>query len=214
VNPNEVGDLLRFCSSVDPWLKQTSPEEGAVMVGGWGMLLEAVPADVAMRAARAHYSAGDARTITPGDLIDAWATVRRRDQQADTDEVQRRETAVAIGDVELAPVFGSGAQYLADMMAAVERGEDPATVTRPAGVRVRTLSPEGEARERACRFPDICACTHLECRDGWLDEPGVRTNNLGRSYEAAQKCPQCEDGVLMAIEKGIARKPRRATAAR
>lgn len=210
MKPGEVGDLLRFCSSVDPWLKQTSPEEGAVMVAGWGVLLEAVPADVAMRTAREHYQRGEVRTITPGDLLDAWAVVRRRGQR-DTDDAARRVEAQheLVSPDDLAPVFGSATQYLTDMMAAVARGEDPATVVRPAGVRVLSLSPDGEARERQCAFPSICVCTHLECRDGWLDEETVKVNGQGKSYPAAQRCPMCNDGILMAQEKGIARKPRR-----
>lgn len=214
MSPEEVGDLLRFCSSVDPWLKQTSPEEGAVMLAGWGMLLGAVPTDVAMRAARAHYSTGEARTITPGDLLDVWTAERRRAQQEASDAAGRAEVQHELVGSDFTPVFGSGAAYLADMMAAVARGEDPRLVPRPAGVRVRTLSPEGEARERCCPWPDICVCTHLECRGGWLDEEGTRVNALGRSYPAAVKCPRCDDALQMAIERGLVRKPRRAAPAR
>ena len=180
------------------------------MVAGWGMLLEAIPADVAMRAAREHYAQGEVRTVTPGDLLDAWAAVRRRQQQALTDDVRRADVQPELVAEDLAPLFGSGAAYMADMVAAVARGEDPRTVTRPAGVRVRSYSPEAEARERVCRFPDICVCTHLECRDGWLDEETAVVNGQGKSYPAAQRCPQCDDALQMAQERGIARKPRRA----
>lgn len=216
MNPQEVGDLLRFCSSLDPWLKATSPEEGAVMVAGWGLMLEAMPPDVAMKAAREHYQHGDSRTITPGDLLDAWAAVRRADQKSTGDEVQAKsiQQALDAGEGIGSVVFGSGAQYLADMMAAVARGEEPESVVRPAGVRVLNLSPEAGARERQCAFPDVCVCTHTECRAGWLDEYTTRTNALGRTYPAAQRCPRCEEGLVMAQEKGIARKPRRAPAGR
>jgi hypothetical protein len=175
VTPTQVADLLRFCSSVDPWLKQTSPEEGAVMVAGWGLLLEAMPADVAMRTAREHYQHGGERTITPGDLLDAWAAVRRASQS----QVHREDqSALEAATTDAEHVFGSASTYLADMMAAVAAGRDPSTVVRPSGVRVLSLSPEAEARERACRFPDICVCTHLECRDGWLDVETTRRSVL------------------------------------
>lgn len=216
MTPVEVSDLLRFCSSVDPWLKQTSPEEGAVMVAGWGLLLEHVPAEFAMREARAHYSQGEARTITPGDLLTAWQVRQRREQQAETDAAHARsiQQALDAGEGLGEVVFGSGARYLADMMAAVERGEDPRTVPRPAGVRVRTLSPEAEARERACPWPDLCACTHLECRHGFLDEEETRVNGQGKVYPAVRRCPNCEDAVKMAEDRGLIRKPRRAYAGR
>lgn len=213
MNAQEVADLLRFCSSVDPWLKQTSPEEGAVMVGGWALMLEAMPADVAMRAARLHYSTGEARTLTPGDLLDVWATSRKREHQASVDAAARVEVQQEL-EGAVPGVFGSAAPYLADMMAAVARGEDPATIPTPAGVRVRNLSPEGEARERQCAFPSICVCTHLECRDGWLDVEEVRVNALGKAYPAVRKCPRCDDGLQMAVERGLVRKPRRTTGAR
>lgn len=212
MSPTDVQDLLRFCGSVDPWLGKTTPEEGAVMVAGWTLMLEAIPGDVAMRAARAHYQHGEARTITPGDLLDAWAGERRREQQSTTDAIAAASIQQAL-DAEVGPaIFGSGAQYLADMMAVVAQGGDPATVVRPAGVRVRMLSPSAEARERSCAFPDICVCTHLECRGGWLDTEETVVNGLGRHYPAARYCPQCLDGVKMAGEKGVARRPRKAQA--
>lgn len=210
MTPAEVGDLLRFCSTVDPWLKATSPEEGAVMVGGWAIMLEAMPADVAIRAAKDHYSHGGERTITPGDLLDYWAAHRKAATEPVALSVQQ---ALDAGDGP-AVMFGSGSQYLADMMAVVAQGGDPATVVRPSGVRVRMLSPDGEAKERACRFPDICACTHLECRDGWLDAETTRRSVLGQDCLQATRCPQCQDGLLMAIERGVARKPRRTAGAR
>jgi hypothetical protein len=211
VTPAEVADLLRFCSTLDPWLGKVTPEEGGVMVGGWTVMLDAMPADVAMRAAKAHYSHGGERTLTPGDLLDYWAAQRG--------QAHAEQTAVSVQqalDAGAGPavLFGSGREYLADMMAVVAQGGDPSTVTRPAGVRVRMLSPEAEARERACRFPDICVCTHLECRDGWLDAETTRRSVLGQDCLQATRCPQCNDGLLMAVEKGVARKPRRTAGAR
>lgn len=212
MSPEEVGDLLRFCSSVDPWLKQTSPEEGAVMVAGWGLLLGEVPADAAARYARAHYQHGDARTLTPGDLLDAWTAERRRAHDQD-DAQARAAEAVPIGDA-LAIAVGGAGEYLAAMQAAIARGENPHDVPRPAGVRVRTYSPEAEARERRCVYWEVCVCTHTECRAGWLDDDTVVVGANGRSYPAAARCVRCEEGLLMAQEKGLARKPRRTAGAR
>ena len=178
-------------------------------MAGWAMMLEAIPTDVAMRAAKAHYSSGDARTITPGDLLDTWAAERRR-EQSHADQVARgAEVQHELGGPDLAPLFGSGAQYLADMVTVVAQGGDPSTVARPAGVRVSQLSPEAEARERRGAFPDIRVCTHLECRDGWLDAEETIVNGHGQRYVAAVRCPQCLDGIKMAGEKGIARRPRK-----
>lgn len=211
MTPPEVADLLRFCSTLDTWLGKVTPEEATVMIGGWTVMLEAMPADVAMRACKAHYSHGGERTVTPGDLLDYWAAHRaaaRTDDQA----VSVQQALDAGPDTP--GIFGSATAYLADMMAVVAQGGDPSTVVRPAGVRVRSLSPAAEAKERACRFPDICVCTHLECRDGWLDAETTRRSALHQDCAQATRCPQCNDGLLMAIERGVARKPRRTAGAR
>lgn len=210
MSPAETADLLRFCSSLDTWLGKVTPEEAATMVAGWAVMLEGMPADLAMRTARAHYQHGDARTITPGDLLDAWAADRRSQQEAAVASVQPALEA-GVGEPV---IFGSASDYLRDMVAAVAAGRDPSTVTRPAGVRMLSLSPEAEARSRACRFPDICVCTHLECRDGWLDVETTRRSVLGQDCAQVTRCPMCNDALLMAGEKGIARKPRKTAGAR
>lgn len=215
MSPHETADLLRYAASLDRWLKETDPESAQMMVAGWSSMLGEVPLDWAQRAVRDHYAQPEARTIMPGDLLHGWLDAARRDRQREQDAAHRVEVQkeLSVGDA-VPTVFGSATQYLTDMMAAVARGEDPSTVVRPAGVRVLNLSPEADARSRACRFPSICLCTHLECRDGWLDQDGVRVNSQGKSYPAAQRCPMCEEGMVMAQERGVARRPRRATAGR
>jgi hypothetical protein len=220
VNTTEVRTLLREAAGLDRWLGATDPESGQMMVAGWSAMLEPVPLDFARRAVRDHYAQPDARTLTPGELLHTWRQHRDRERrQSEAVARAAEQTAVSVQQVldageGPAVVFGSGREYLADMMAVVAQGGDPSTVTRPAGVRVRVLSPEAEARERACRFPDICVCTHLECRDGWLDAETTRRSVLGQDCLQATRCPQCNDGLLMAVEKGVARKPRRTAGAR
>lgn len=204
MTPGEVADLLRYCSSLDGWLKQTSPEEGAVMVAGWGTILEHVPADVAMSCARRHYSVEGARTIQPGDILGAWRD-QLRVATREQDEGERRELAAAEFQEEV-PV-GSGAAYVREMLHAMSEGKDPGTVKRPAGVPV--LTADQEERSRRCVYYSICACTHTECRGGFLDEEVTVVNGLGRKYPAVKRCPNCNDALLMAEERGIARKPRR-----
>lgn len=214
MNTQEVAVLLRYAASLDRWLKETDQESAQVMVVGWTSILGDVPYPFAERVVRDHYATPDARSIVPGDVLTAWRADlgRQREREAAAHRASTQQALDAGPDTP--GVFGSATGYLADMMAVVAEGGDPATVTRPAGVRVRTLSLEAEARERACRFPDICACTHLECRDGWLDGESTRRSVLGQDCEQVTRCPQCNDGLLMAVEKGVARKPRRTAGAR
>lgn len=204
MSPAEVADLLRYCSALDPWLKQTSPEEGAVMVGGWATILAHVPADHAMRYAQVHYSQGNARTITPGDVLaDYHDTVRA--EQAAAEEAEVRELAtVGAGDL----LGGSGAAaYLRDLASAHAAGRDLSTVPRPATVRV--LPVDADVRGRRCVYHALCACDHTRCRGGWSDDEAVVVNALGRSYPAVQRCLHCQDALIMAEERGVAKKPSR-----
>jgi hypothetical protein len=215
VNPQEVAVLLRYAASLDRWLKETDQESAQVMVIGWSSILADVPFAFAERTVRDHYATPDARSIAPGDVLTAWRSdlARSRERDAAAHRATQQQTLDAAAPPDQG-VFGSATQYLADMMAVVAEGGDPSTVVRPAGVRVRTLSPEAEARERACRFPDICVCTHMECRDGWLDVETTRRSVLGQDCEEVTRCPQCDDALQMAQERGIARKPRRTAGAR
>lgn len=208
MNAAEVRDLLRFCSSVDPWLKQTSPEEAVVMVGGWGAILQDVPLDTAMLAAKAHYSEPNARTIQPGDLLGAFHAQRRAHGKA---EAEQERLALAGPQQGLLPAPNMIA-WLRDVMHAALRGEDTSTIPRPSGVR--QLSEKHDAYLRRCIYHGLCACDHTTCRDGWMDAEETVTSELGRTYPAVRRCPHCLDALLMAEDRGIAKKPSAATARR
>lgn len=84
---------------------------------------------------------------------------------------------------------------------------------REESARQGKSTPTSEAWERRCSFHTICACSHTECWGGFLDEEVTVTNALGREYPAVKRCPVCVDGILMAEERGIARRPRPAARA-
>lgn len=211
MTPQETADLLRYCAGVDQWLKATSHDEAAVMVAGWADLLADVPADFAARVARSHYRQAEARTLQPGDVTGAWESHRRRQASRQAQD-ERRAEPVLVGPAQASIAVGSGAQYLRDMLTAIQEGRDPSTVSRPAGLQVLTAA--AEERSRRCVFHDICACDHTRCREGFLDEPAEVTNSHGKVYEAVRRCGHCEDAMLMAEERGRARKPRAASRGR
>lgn len=204
MSPTELTDLLRYASSLDHWLKQTSPEEGAVMVAGWATILEPVPIQHAMDTVRRHYSQAEARTIQPGDILGAWHAQRRQEAAA---ELSTRERELP--GLEVDP---SISHYLHEVLAASRRGEGLESVPRPPAVQFLTSSQS--AWSRRCVYHAICVCDHTDCRDGWLDEESVITNNMGRNYPAVRRCPHCNDALLMAEERGIAKKPSKAAYAR
>jgi hypothetical protein len=195
----EVSDLLRYAATLDRWLKQSDPEAGQLMVAGWTDMLAAVPYAVAREAVQRHYSVHQERTIQPGDLLDAY----RETLRAKTAEEVLQQTA-ELNAAAPGPRQGMGL-WMRDVLAAVRAGLPAESVPIPAGTSV---TPAQDAWQRRCAFPNICACSHTECRAGWLDQPATVVNSLGRSYEAAKRCPVCTDGILMAQERGIARKPR------
>lgn len=209
MSPDEVRSLLSYASSVDQWLKASDPGMASAMVEGWASLLGDVPADFAMRVARTHYAQGGARTLQPGDVAAAWAE-RRREAQQRTDEVEVR--ALAAAAQEALPVGAGASAYLRDLAAAAAAGRDLSTVPRPATVRV--LPHDADVRGRRCVYHALCACDHEHCRDGWADDEARVVNALGRSYPAAQRCLHCQDALIMAEERGVARKPSRTAARR
>lgn len=161
MNLAEVRDLLSTASGYDRWLRSSDPEEAGLMLTGWAELLEPVPYGVALEALRRHYSLPDARTIQPGDLVEAHRAAVREES--------------------------------------VKRGQEVG---------------RSEAWVRRCAFHTICACSHTECWGGFLDEETTVTNDLGREYPAVKRCPTCVDGIIMAEERGIARRPRPVAAGR
>lgn len=213
MSPVEVRTLLSGAAALDRFLASTPPEMAAEMETGWAGILRDVPLGFAQSVIRGHYSVADVRTVTPGDIMGAWTAERRRTAQAATDAELRaaeapNEAQIGARAVQEAIPAGGAMSYLRDLAAALDAGRPASSVPRPAGVRV--LSPKAEEISRRCRFPDLCVCTHTECRDGWVDEPVDKVNALGMHYEAAARCPQCYDALQMAETTGRLRKPRRA----
>lgn len=200
MNVAEVTDLLRYASTLDRWLRTTDPEAGQLMVAGWTDMLASVPYAVARETVLRHYSVHQERTIQPGDILDAYRESLRAQTAAEV-----LEQAAELREAEVGPRPLMGA-WMREVLAAIRAGEAPESVPFPA--MLPPLSPSAEAWQRRCAFPSICACSHTECRGGWLDVEVEVSNTLGRSYPAVKRCPVCSDGILMAQERGIARRPR------
>lgn len=201
MKPEEVADLLRYASTLDRWLRASDQESGQMMVAGWSNMLAAVPATAAQATVLAHYSQANARTLTPGDILSAW-----RDQEL-------RETRTVADKEARTPRTGGQllGVYLRRVLEVVRGGGRVEDVPVPSG---SGLTPAAEAWARRCAYPTICACSHTECRAGWLDVETSVVNGLGDTYPAVRRCPVCADGLLMAEEKGIARKPSKYSGAR
>jgi hypothetical protein len=201
VNSVEVRDLLSYAASLDRWLRTSDPEAAELMLTGWAELLASVPYAVAREAVQRHYSVHQERTVTPGDLLDAWRESLRTDSSAEALRAPRTDGG---------PARNVGT-YLRAVQDAVAAGQPVESVPVPPGEQ---LSDTADAWSRRCSFHTICACSHRKCRGGWLDEETTVTNGQGATYPAVRRCPVCVDGILMAEERGIARKPRRAAGAR
>jgi hypothetical protein len=205
VTPEETAGVLRYAATLDPWLGQTSIEEGAVMVTGWTDMLTAVDPQVAMDAVRAHYAEAGVRSIQPGDVLAAWR--RHLTAQAAERETAERTAVQAVHAAQVVRGFGGSlGTYLRECLDTVAGGGRVEDVALPEG-RPR-LDEHTDRWQRRCTFHTICACSHTEYRAGFLDAETTITDAHGREHPAVRRCVVCADGILMAQERGIARRPR------
>lgn len=196
--------VLASAASIDPRLAARDPETADLRHTGWWHILSEVPFPFAMDYLRRFYSEPRDFPMQPAEILQAW-----RDQLRE----QRAAARAPVEDVEDQPTLDGGSArpsmiaWLREVWSASVNGQDPRAVKVPLGGPFnRTM--EAERRSRQCVYPDICACSHTECRDGWLDVETTRTTDLGVATAAVERCPHCKDAVLMAEERGIAKRPR------
>jgi len=206
---------------LDKFFKAFTPEEAATVVEGWTRLLPEVPVAFAEDVVTQHYRS-ETRSIQPADLVAAWTFLQQERRRAD--QIERRRSVATADDLPGKPPWFDEVRRRAAMVAATarEEGRDPtaavaamASPVRPqgmAGPLAEGATTTAELRagllDRQCKHANICACDHVECRDGWVDEEVVIRRRGRHVYSAVVRCVHCYDAAVMA-EELAPKKPKR-----
>lgn len=191
--------LLAYLVALDPRLRASDEGTAAIRTKAWAKLLDEVDPGYAMRFVELAYSEPREWALQPAEILQGWRTA-----QADARTAEETLWREKYPDRRKSSAVMQA--YIRKVWAAIQGGKSFDTVPRPVGLVVQ-LSPEADARERRCVYHRICACEHIQCRDGLLDEEVVLVNGLGVSYPAVKRCPFCNDALLMAEERGLAKRP-------
>lgn len=202
MNREQVGVVLASAAAIDPRLAARDPETAELRHTGWWHILAEVPFPFAMDYLRRFYSEPRDFPMQPAEILQAWR-----------EELREQRTAARAPDTEPQPTLDGGSvrpsmiAWLREAWAAGAEGRDPKSVPVPLGGPFNRTS-DADRRSRQCIYPDLCACSHTECRDGWLDAETTRTTDVGVATPAVERCPHCKDALTMAEERGIAKRPR------
>lgn len=199
-----VEALLALLVSLDPRMRAPDEATAKIRVRAWSTLLAEVDPAYAVRYAEHAYQEVRDWPLQPAEILQAW-----RSEQVETAEHQGDELFGDDGVRRWSSSLGwepAMIDYLRDVLAAAERGEDVLSVPRPQ-TTVKPLTAAQDAWQRRCAYHRICACDHTECRDGILDAEETIIGWNGHSYLTNRRCPHCNDALLMAIERGIAKRP-------
>ena len=198
-----VETLLAVLVSLDSRLTAPDATSAAIRANAWSKLLGEVEPQFALRYAEHAYQQVRDWPLQPAEILQAWRTrVVEGAQRAEQDARQAQGQQQAADASTWRQAQQAGIDYLRALLAA--DGNMDAVGPPP---RVALLTPEQEARERRCRFHQLCACPHDRCRDGWLDAEAVILGHGGRQYPCVQRCSFCHDALLMAEEQGLAVRP-------
>lgn len=203
MNREQVGVVLATAAAIDPRLAARDPETAELRVTGWWHILAEVPLPFALDYVRRFYSEPRDFPMQPAEVLQTWRE-RQREQRAAARTPQDAEEQLTLDGGAARP---SMIAWLREAWVATSEGRSPSSVQIPMGGPFNRTS-DAERRIRQCTYPDICACSHTECRDGWLDAETTRTTDVGASTVAVQRCPHCKDALLMAEERGIAKRPK------
>ena len=202
---SEVALVATSAAAIDPRLATRDEASADLRNSAWFQIIGEVPIGFALDHVRAAYSEVRDWPLQPAEILQAW-----RQQQS----AARAAEAPYVGPYEREPETLDGgaanpsvATWLREVREALADGKTIDSVPKPFGGPVQ-WTEQAIRRQRQCPYPDLCACSHTECRAGWLDVEGTVVNGLGKTYTTVQRCPHCNDALLMAIDRGIARKPR------
>jgi len=199
-----VTGLLTQILALDPRIRPADADEARAKAETWHKILADVDPQFAFTVVHRYYADQPGYSITPGVIVSAW-----REQQTAARTAARTAEGPAQPALPGTPEHPSVAKFLKAVLAAVHAGHDQSTVPRPVGVLPKLVN--GQDPQRLCQYPDLCACDHTICRDGWLDDE-IATEHPwggGRQHRRIKRCPFCRDALLMAEERGIAKKPNR-----
>lgn len=202
----EVALVAASAAAIDPRLATRDEATTDLRTAAWFQIIGDVPLAFALDQVRAAYSEVRDWPLQPAEILQAW-----RQQQT----AARTAQAPYVGpyDEEPAETLDGGAAkpsvaaWLRQALDAAREGRSIDSVPKPFGGPIQ-WTEQAIRRQRQCPYPDLCACSHTECRSGWLDVEGTVVNGLGKTYVQVERCPHCKDALLMAIDRGIARKPR------
>jgi hypothetical protein len=193
MTPTETRELLSEILAYDRRIRPPDTATAANMAAIWARGLADVPLVFAQETLDQWYARpGDNRLIGVGDLREAWRRQQARVQQAAEDEARRSQEETIEGIVYAAPTWARA--YLAACAEARTAGlpyPDPPHQTAAAGIT------DAERMRRRCRHHDICACSHEDCRKGWLDDEVPWLSRLTGKGSAVRRCPTCQDATKM-----------------
>lgn len=197
---DQVRALLALLVALDARMKAPDENTAALRVRAWSVLLQEVDPAYAMRYAEHAYQETRDWPLQPAEILQGWRAEQAAGRaRAEAAYRQQHPEERQAGPVEMAA-------YVRACVDALANGRDPLLIPRPA---ITPLSPEQDAYLRRCVYHRICACDHLHCREGFLDDETTIINSLGRTYVAVARCPYCRDAIVMAEERGLAKHPGR-----
>lgn len=182
--------LLAYIASLDPRMIPPDPETARIRARAWWRILQDVDPVWAQRYVEHAYSQLRDFSVTVAEIRHEWLLAAEVDETAEL-----REESHAPG--------GRASQVVMDWLrACLVAGK---ALPIPEGVG--RISPKLDALQRRCTYHALCACPHTHCRAGWEDAPHVVEDAQGRQREAVKRCDHCRDALLMAEERGIAKRP-------
>lgn len=190
----QTAGLLTVIVSLDPRMSPPDETTAKIRVTAWWKILQEVDPLWATRYVEHAYSQLRDFPITVAEIRHEWLRASERDETAARRDDERRSGGRATPLVM---------DWVRASYASVRAGGQVLPI--PAGVG--RLSPEADLRQRRCRFHTLCACPHTHCRDGWEDAPHEIRDAMDRPHEAVKRCAQCNDALLMAEERGTAKRP-------
>lgn len=226
MNLDEANIALAAVAVADYRLRNLPSDDAEALAHMWVRHLPDVPLEWVLGHVERHYRDADPVELTSGRVLVAYRQWQAAEQAAADMVAERQELAGMLGIGELLKrrptwfdAYRGACDEAADWDAVyAHRGADLQREVAHARQRVaavpipsaaRPVDPESprEQRARRCVFHQLCACPHTDCRDGWLDEEGTVEAANGLMYPASRRCPFCNDAVLMAVERGVAKKP-------
>lgn len=202
-----VEALLALLVSLDGRLRAPDAATAEIRAKAWTSLLGEVDPAFAVRYVEHAYQELRDVVMSPAEILTAWREDQREKAEAVGETLYDTAERWVDSRVGWEPVM---VDYMRDVLAAYQRGEPVESVPTPKSTRP-PLNAQQDAWERRCAFHRICACDHLQCRDGWLDAPVFQRGPFGM-YEKVERCSHCGDATAMAIEQGIAKSPQIRTA--